>query len=56
MAEHKAEYSKLATVFGEGLESKTEMGVFSVLAEATVRLHIQEVIALYRKGNMLGTE
>jgi DNA-binding GntR family transcriptional regulator len=26
------------------------------LAEATVRLHIQEVIALYRKGNMLGTE
>jgi heme-degrading monooxygenase HmoA len=37
LAESKAEYSDLEAAFGEWAESKTEVGIFSVLAEATVR-------------------
>jgi heme-degrading monooxygenase HmoA len=37
LAESKAEYSDLEVAFGEWTESKTEVGTFSVLAEATVR-------------------
>jgi len=37
LAERKAEYSELEAAFGEWTESKTEVGIFSVLAEATVR-------------------
>jgi len=37
LAESKAEYSDLEAAFGEWTESKTEVGIFSVLAEATVR-------------------
>ena len=37
LAEHKAEYSDLEAAFGEWIESKTEVGIFSVRAEATVR-------------------
>jgi heme-degrading monooxygenase HmoA len=37
LAERKAEYSSLESAFGEWTESKTEVGVFRVLAEATVR-------------------
>ena len=37
LAERKAEYSDLEAAFGEWTESKTEVGIFSVLAEATVR-------------------
>ena len=37
LAENKAEYSDLEAAFGEWTESKTEVGIFSVLAEATVR-------------------
>ena len=36
LAERKAEYSDLEAAFGEWTESKTEVGIFSVLAEATV--------------------
>jgi heme-degrading monooxygenase HmoA len=37
LAENKAEYSDLEAALGEWTESKTEVGIFSVLAEATVR-------------------
>jgi heme-degrading monooxygenase HmoA len=37
LAEHQAEYADLAAVFREWTQSKTEVGIFSVLAEATVR-------------------
>jgi heme-degrading monooxygenase HmoA len=37
LAERQAEYSELEAVLGEWIESKTEMGSFRVLAEATVR-------------------
>ena len=37
LAECKAEYSDMEAAFGEWTESKTEVGTFSVLAEATVR-------------------
>jgi heme-degrading monooxygenase HmoA len=37
LAEHRAEYSDLEAALGEWIESKTEVGTFSVLAEATVR-------------------
>jgi heme-degrading monooxygenase HmoA len=37
LAENKAEFSDLEAVFGEWTESKTEVGFFRVLAEATVR-------------------
>ena len=37
LAEHKAGYVELETAFGEWTEARTELGVFSVLAEATVR-------------------
>jgi heme-degrading monooxygenase HmoA len=37
LAEHKAEYSDLEAVLDEWTESRTEVGTFSVLAEATVR-------------------
>ena len=37
LAERKAEYSDLEAALGEWTESKTEVGTFSVLAEATVR-------------------
>jgi len=37
LAEHKAEYSDLDAALGEWTESKTEVGAFSVRAEATVR-------------------
>ena len=36
LAERKAEYSNLEAAFGEWTESKTEVGIFRVLAEATV--------------------
>ena len=37
LAERKAEYSDLEAAFGEWAESRTEVGIFSVRAEATVR-------------------
>lgn len=37
LSERKAEYSQLDTAFAEWTESETEVGKFSVLAEATVR-------------------
>jgi len=37
LAEHKIEYADIDTTFTEWTESKTEVGIFSVLAEATVR-------------------
>ena len=36
LAERKAEYSNLEAAFGDWTESKTEVGIFRVLAEATV--------------------
>jgi len=36
LAERKAEYSDLDAAFGDWTESKTELGIFRVLAEATV--------------------
>jgi heme-degrading monooxygenase HmoA len=36
LAEHKSEYSNLQAAFGDWTESKTEVGIFRVLAEATV--------------------
>ncbi|UCF62453.1 MAG: antibiotic biosynthesis monooxygenase [Anaerolineaceae bacterium] len=39
LVEREDEYSKLEAVFADWTESKTEMGVFRVLAEATVRPH-----------------
>jgi heme-degrading monooxygenase HmoA len=36
LAEHKAEYSSLHATFGDWTESKTQVGIFRVLAEATV--------------------
>ncbi len=37
LAERQAEYSELEAVLGDWIESRTEMGSFRVLAEATVR-------------------
>jgi heme-degrading monooxygenase HmoA len=37
LAEHKADYADLEAAFGEWTESRTEVGIFSVRAEATVR-------------------
>jgi len=37
LAERKAEYSNLDAALGDWTESKTEVGIFRVLAEATVR-------------------
>jgi len=37
LAERKAEYSNLDAAFADWTESKTEVGIFRVLAEATVR-------------------
>ena len=37
LAERKAEYSNLDAAFGDWAESRTEVGIFRVLAEATVR-------------------
>jgi hypothetical protein len=37
LAEHTAEYSNLEAAFADWTESRTEVGVFRVLAEATVR-------------------
>jgi heme-degrading monooxygenase HmoA len=37
LAERKAEYADLDAAFGDWTESRTEVGVFRVLAEATVR-------------------
>jgi len=37
LAEHKAGYSDLEAALGDWTESRTEVGVFSVRAEATVR-------------------
>ena len=37
LAERKAEYSDLDAAFADWTESRTEVGIFSVLAEATVR-------------------
>ena len=37
LSDRQAEYSDLEAFFDEWTESKTEMGTFSVLAEATVR-------------------
>jgi len=37
LAERKAEYSNLEAAFADWIESKTEVGIFNVLAEATVR-------------------
>jgi hypothetical protein len=36
LAERKAEYSDLDAALGDWTESRTELGVFRVLAEATV--------------------
>jgi len=36
LAEHKAEYSDLEAAFADWTESRTEVGIFRVLAEATV--------------------
>ena len=36
LAERKAEYSSLDAAFGDWTESRTEVGIFRVLAEATV--------------------
>ena len=36
LAERKVEYSDLEAAFGDWTESKTEVGIFRVLAEATV--------------------
>jgi heme-degrading monooxygenase HmoA len=36
LAERKVEYADLETAFGEWTESMTEVGIFRVLAEATV--------------------
>lgn len=36
LAERKAEYSDLEAAFGDWTESKAEVGIFRVLAEATV--------------------
>jgi heme-degrading monooxygenase HmoA len=37
LAENQAEYADLEAAFGGWIESRTEVGTFSVLAEATVR-------------------
>jgi len=37
LTEHKSEYSKLDAAFAEWTESEAEVGVFRVMAEATVR-------------------
>ena len=37
MAEREAEYANLDTAFADWTESRTEVGVFRVMAEATVR-------------------
>ena len=37
LVERKTEHSDLETVFSEWIESRMEVGIFSVLAEATVR-------------------
>lgn len=37
LAENRAEYSKLRAAFGDWTECQNELGVFRVLAEATVR-------------------
>jgi hypothetical protein len=37
LAEHEAEYSKLEAAFADWTESKNEVGIFRMLAEATVR-------------------
>jgi heme-degrading monooxygenase HmoA len=37
LAERQAEYSNLEAAFAEWTEARTEVGIFSVLAEATVR-------------------
>ncbi|MCJ7514230.1 MAG: antibiotic biosynthesis monooxygenase [Anaerolineales bacterium] len=37
LAERKAEYSRLDAAFADWIESRTEVGIFSILAEATVR-------------------
>jgi heme-degrading monooxygenase HmoA len=39
LAERKGEYSNLEAAFGDWTESKTEVGIFRVLAEATVHPH-----------------
>ena len=39
LVERQAEYDEVATAFEEWTESKTEIGTFSVLAQATVRPH-----------------
>ena len=37
LAEREAEYANLDTAFADWTESRTEVGVFRVMAEATVR-------------------
>ena len=37
LADHKEEYTELDTAFAEWTESETEVGIFSVMVEATVR-------------------
>ncbi|HUT21073.1 MAG TPA: antibiotic biosynthesis monooxygenase [Anaerolineae bacterium] len=37
LAERKAEYARVDAALGDWTESKTEVGIFRVLAEATVR-------------------
>ena len=41
LAERKAEYSDLEAAFDEWTESRTEVGIFTVLAEATVRPRVR---------------
>lgn len=39
LAEHEAEYAELDAAFADWTESETELGIFRVQAEATVRPH-----------------
>ena len=39
LIEHETEYADLEAAFSDWVESKTEVGVFRVLAEGTVRPH-----------------
>ncbi len=41
LAEHKAEYADLEAAFGDWIESRAEVGTFSVRAEATVHPRVR---------------
>ncbi len=50
LAEHGAEYADLDAVLADWTESRAEMGIFRVLAEATVRSRGRERIKAGRLG------